>query len=192
MRKIVSKQEEGKKQKRNQLIIGIILIIVMFGSTFGIIVNSFGKENSNTKVKYNGLEFTKQNERWFVNIGDFQFSFKYNPYEVEEIGKDSGLKYLNNYYNKPLYLSSQNTEASSEIYTNIEGIAQRVQGACLEEENCEGNLPVKNCTSNFIIIKESDSNEIKQEENCVFISGTEENLTKISDEFLFQIIGVRQ
>ncbi len=191
MRKIGSKHDEEKKHKRNQLIIGVILILVMFGSVFGIIVGSFGKED-NTKTEYNGFEFTKQNERWLLNIGDFQFVFRYNPYEVEEIEANSSLKYLNNYYNKPLYISSENNEASSEIYMNLESIIERVQSACLEGEKCEGGLPVKTCASNFIIIREGNLDNITQKENCVFIYGSQENLTKVSDEFLFQIMGVRQ
>ncbi len=191
MRKISSKYSEEKRQKRNQLIIGVILILVMFGSVFGIIVGSFGEED-NTKVKYNGFEFIKQNERWLLNIGDFQFVFRYNPNEVEEIETNSSLNYLNSYYNKPLYLSSENSEAVSEIYINLEQVIQRVQSACLEGEVCEGDLPVKDCTSNFILIRESNSDSITQEENCVFIYGSQENLTKVSDEFLFQIIGIRQ
>lgn len=191
MRKISSKDSEEKRQKRNQLIIGVILIFVMFGSVFGVIVGSFGKGGS-TKAKYNGFEFIKQNERWMLTIGDFQFAFRYNPYEVEEIETNSSLKYLNNYYNKPLYFSSENSEASSEIYTNLGSIIERAQSACLKGEKCEGGLPVKDCINNFIIIREGDLDNITQEENCVFIYGSQENLTKVSDEFLFQIIGIRQ
>jgi len=188
MKRIKSKRREAKKQKRNQIIIGSILIFVMFGSVFGILAGSFGKEDT-TKINYNGYEFVNQNSLWFVNIGNFNFAFRYNPYEVEE--SDSELKYLNNYDNKPLYISSDNNEATSEIYANLNQIAQRIQFACLEKEKCEEDLPVKTCENNFIIIKENNSSEIIQDNNCVFIQGAQENLTKLSDEFLFKIIGIR-
>ncbi len=190
MRKISSRHAEEKKQKRNQIIVGIILIFVMLGSVFGIIVGSFEKED-NSKINYNGFEFAKQNNRWILNIGNFNFIFQYNPYQVEEINSEN-LKYLDNYYNKPLYISSESNEAISEIYINLKQIAQRIQFACINEKECEGDLPVKTCEDNFIIIKKGNSSEIVQDENCVFIKGAEENLTEISDEFLFQITGIRQ
>ena len=46
MRKILSKSEQEKKRKRNSIIIGVILMIVMFGSVFGIVVGSFGQNSS--------------------------------------------------------------------------------------------------------------------------------------------------
>jgi hypothetical protein len=57
--------------------------------------------------------------------------------------------------------------------------------------DCEETLPIKTCEDNFIIIKENNFTNIIQEDNCVFIQGPSENLTMVSDEFLFHILGVR-
>ena len=190
MRKIISKHTENKRKKRNALIIGMILIFIMF---FSVIGYSFrGREDNGVKkIDYNGFEFTKQNDFWFTEIGNFQFVFKYNPNEIERI--DSKLKYLENYYEKPLYISSENKDAELEIYRNLDPrfnqIVQRIQPACLDGENCTGDLPVKTCEDNFIIIKESNVSRIIQEENCVFIEGKQENLIKLADEFLFKLLG---
>jgi len=189
MRKIISRYEKKKREQRNQLIIGGVLIVVMFSSVLGYAFLGRGNEDSN-KIIYNGFEFIGQNGYWTLNVGDFNFAFRNNPNQVEEI--DVYVKDLNNYYEKPLYLSSENNEAVSEIYMNLNQIAQRIQSACLENETCEDeNLPIKNCESNFIIIKESNNSEIIQENNCVFIKGSAENLTQISDEFLFRIMKIR-
>jgi len=75
-----------------------------------------------------------------------------------------------------------------------------VQSACLDEEAdifnltsaCETNSPIKNCADNFIIIRESNETKIMQNENCVFIQGKKENLIKITDEFLFNVFGIRE
>jgi len=188
MKRIKPKSSEAKKQKKNQIIIGVILIIVMFGSVFGVIVGSFGsKEDS--KVDYNGFEFIKQSNSWILEVGDFDFIFKYNPYEVTEIKTE--VKYLNNYYGKPLYISSDNSDATYEIASNLDQITLRMQNACLNETNCEENLPLKTCGDNFIIIEEKNVTNIIQDDNCVFIQGPQENLTMISDEFLFHILGTR-
>lgn len=189
MRRLKPKGSEAKRQKKNQIIIGTILIIVMFGSVFGVIVGSFGARESSNKIKYNGFEFIKQNNFWILQIGNFNFVFKYNPNEIPEINTE--IKYLNNYYNKPLYLSSENPEATYEIVSNLNPVTLRTQNACLNESDCEGDLPLKTCEDNFIIIEEKNQTNIIQDNNCVFIQGPKENLTMISDEFLFHILGIR-
>lgn len=188
MKKIISKQEEAKKQKRNQIIIGVILIVVMFGSGFGMVVNSFGNRDINNKITYNGFNFIKQDNLWNLQKGNFNFLFLYNPKQVQRINFSGD--YINKYYSNPLYLSSDNNEASLEIYNNFGKIAQRIQFACFDE-NCTQDIPTKTCKDNFIIIRESNKTSITQQDNCVFIESPQENLTKTTDEFLFHIIGVR-
>ena len=191
MRKIISKHAEDKRKKRNGLIVGMILIFIMFFSVVGY--SFIGRENDDVKkIEYKGFKFVKDNDFWFTEIGNLNFVFEYNPDEVERI--DSKLKYLENYYGKPLYIFSENKDTELEIYRNLDPrvnqIVQRIQSACLEGEICDGNLPVKTCGDNFIIIKESNISKIIQEENCVFIGGKQENLVKLTDEFLFKILSI--
>ncbi len=191
MRKIISKYEEDKKRKRRGIIVGIILIGIMIFSTLGY---SFlgGEKNDSKKLNYNGFEFEEQNGFWATNIENILFIFKYNPMQIEEI--NSSLKNVNNYYNKPLYIYSEDEGAELEIYRNLfyeNKIVQRMQSACLEGNICDEDLPIKSCEDNFIIITENNISKINQEGNCVFIEGKKENLTKITDEFLFKIIGIQ-
>ena len=188
MRRLKPKGSEAKKQKKNQIAIGVILIIVMFGSVFGIFVGSRG-EGGISKVNYNGFKFIKENNFWTLEIGNFNFIFTYNPNEVQEI--ETEVKYLNNYYGKTLYFSSENSEATYEIISNLDPITLRVQKACLNKSACEGDLPTITCENNFIIIEEKNQTNIIQDNNCVFIQGPKENLTMIGDEFLFHILGIR-
>ena len=99
--------------------------------------------------------------------------------------------FLNNYAGKPLYISSKDAGATSEIASNLKQIALRMQPACFNESDCGQDIPSKTCEDNFIIIEEKNQTNIIQEENCVFIQGPQENLTQISDEFLFNILGIR-
>lgn len=192
MRKIISKQDEGKKKRTNQLVIGGILIVVMVLSTLGYSLNS-GENDSTESVTYNGIKFAKDSGLWNANIGDFTFSFKYNPKETEKI--NSSLNMIDEYNSKPLYLFSESVEAGTEIYRNLfysNSLVERIQEACLEGEACTNpDAPIKTCSDNFIIIKESENDRIYQQENCVFIEGKKEDLTKLADSFLFKIIGVQ-
>lgn len=195
---MTSKYQEDKKRKRNILIMGSVLIFVMFFSILGFAFSTFsysGGKNINSNnvnsVNYNGFEFTEQNDFWILNQNNINFIFKNNPREVPRI--NSELKNLDNYNGEPLYIFSESIESESEIYTNLAQFVERIQNACLENQECDENLPVKTCENNFIIIKEVLENEtpgITQQNNCVFIKGKKEDLVKLSDEFLFKILGV--
>lgn len=184
-------EKKKNHDRRNQIILGIGLVVVMFISVAGYAFRGGGsEENSTKKITYNNFEFINQNGYWFLELGEYQFYFSYNPNEVMKISGDLNL--LNNYQGLPLYIYSENNEASSEIYRNLfynTKIVQRMQSACLTQ-GCDENSPVKTCEDNFIIIKVGNETGIRQEENCVFIEGPKENLTQITDEFLFKIIGV--
>ncbi len=189
MRRIISKEEEKKKRKRKQLIVGLVLIIVMLGSTFGIVVNSFGKKkNSDEKIIYNNVEFERQGNYWSTRLGEKIFIFRYNPKEVLFI--PGYVKSFSDYAGKPLYIYSESEGAELEIYRNFQNIVQRMQKACYKE--CEEDLPIKNCDNNFIIIQNSSIVNIVQNKSCVYITGPEENLTQITDEFLFKAIGIEK
>jgi len=186
----MTKSEKEKIKTRNKLIIGIILIFVMIISVLG-----FGFMNTDSETRkeivYNGFEFKEQNGLWVLNTQGVSFAFKYNPEEVQKI--DSEVKDISSYYRKPLYIDSKNNEAKIEIYRNFNNIAQRVQDACFSEKKNEcinENLPIKNCDDNLIIIKKADYSEIKQKDGCVFIYAPDEDLGRVTDEFLFKVIGI--
>ena len=79
----------------------------------------------------------------------------------------------------------------NEIYRNLTGIVERTQAACIEEKECPEDWPIKDCSNNFIIIKESNESKIIQQDKCVFIYGESENLTQIADGFLFKIMEIK-
>jgi len=192
MRRIVPKHVEKKRQRRNQFIVGGILIFIMFFSVVGYSFQGGGgtQDNSET-ITYNGLEFINQNGLWYLVTGNVQFSFKYNPEQTQNIG--SQLNNLDSYSGKPLYISSEVSEAKYEISRNLylTGIAQRIQPACPEEDVCEENLPIITCDNNFIIIRSSNETSITQENSCVKIQGPQERLIELTDEFLFKILEIK-
>jgi hypothetical protein len=189
MRKIISKAEEEKKRQRNQILLGIILIFVMFFSVLGY--GFSGDSDENDKIEYNGFDFYEKDGLWYLEIENSYFIFKNNPKEIGNIETEN-ISSISDYYNKPLYISSENNEASYEIYNNLERIAERIQSACLNKEDCDGNYPIKTCKDNFIIIKEKNESSIIQNESCVFIYGSNENLIELTDEFLFKILEIKE
>lgn len=192
MRRLVSKQKQQKSDRIKQLIVGTLLIVIMFASVLGYAFQGNEEEN-NSNLNYNGFEFVKQDKSWMLQNA---FLFKHSPKDTEEFARNNFLNLLIDYQSKPLYIYSENKEAESEIYQNLYNSVQRIQYACLEKNeseldfNCEKDLPMKNCEDNFILISEGEFN-VEQKNNCLFIQGSYENLTKISDEVLFKILGVK-
>lgn len=190
MRKILPKGEKEKQETRNKIILGLILVGIMIISTAGYAFFSKEKENIK-KLKYNNLEFAMQEDGlWHTKIQNNEFSFVYNPKDVENVSSFLTLN-IQNYFNKPLFFSYEsNRQGVEEIARNIESfLSRQPQFACLDE--CEEDFPVKNCSENIIIIKEMNETLIKQEENCVYILGKDEDVLKASDAFIFRILGVQ-
>jgi len=188
MKKIGSAEIERRKQKRNQLILGIILALVMFFSVIGYA--SQGATTNTKLIKYKGFEFIKQNNYWVLEKSGINFYFSSKPNELQDI--NTTLKPISNYVDEPLYIYSNDPEINTQIYLNFKKIATRIQPACLENQTCKGDFPIKNCTKNFIIIQESNETSIKQKQNCVYIKGEKQNLLKLIDIFLLKALGIKQ
>jgi len=192
MKKRISKFEEQKSQKRNQLLLGLFLVFVMFGSVFAIVVNSFGTKNniSNNQISYKGYSFFKYEDYWVTQKQDNSFLFKFLPNETY-VENSTNISSLNNYYGKPLYISSENIEAKDIIKINLIEIVQRVQNACEINETCEGNYPFKDCSNNFIIIRENNKTSIEQKENCVYINAPRDIIYSTTEEFLYKLLEIK-
>lgn len=190
--RISSKNKQKNKQKKNQLYLGIALSVLMLFSVFGVMVNSFGKEDEIEKITYNGLEFIKKNSIYELTIGGNDFYFSENPNNINDASYKVELnRTLPQYAGKPLYLDILDYEVTKEIYQNIEGYPLRIQNACYNEKDCPSkDFPIKDCSDNMIIIRESNQNRIYQNESCVFIQGDTEELIKLTDLFLLKIMGI--
>jgi uncharacterized protein YneR len=196
MKKIMTKKEREKRDQIRQLVVGGVLIFIMILSTFAL---GFGsKEDSESKesnIEYKGIAFTKSGDYWYFNINNNNFLTKYNPEEIREISF-SGLLDLGDYADNVLYFT-QEGEAKREIIMNLEynnQIIKRSQNACLSEQECLGDYPVKNCSKDrIVVIKEPAENEkerIYQDQNCIFIISQINNQTRFADRLLFEVLGV--
>jgi hypothetical protein len=185
MRRIVKKSDSEKKSHKNQIVVGIILIGIMLFGTLGY---SFGNGDEETgKIKYNGYDFVQQGNYFGTSLNGVDFVLMNNPKNISESVQTN--KSLEDYYQRPLYISYVNSVAAGEIYNNLKFYVERIQTACYED--CVGSdLAIKTCEDNFIIIKESNISRVIQEENCIFIEGKNEDLTKLADKFLLKIFGI--
>jgi len=192
MRKIILVEEKKKKESRNKLIIGLVLVAIMVLSTAGYSFFSVSKEETK-KIEYNGAEFILNDAgMWQFKIQNFDFSTQYNPEETENISVIA-LATINSYIGKPLFFSGEETAAKQEVARNLLNFASRMQDVCIEEDkDCDKTLPIKNCSQdNIIIFQEEKFIDIGEEENCIFISAPYDEQIRTADSFLFKILGVR-
>jgi hypothetical protein len=187
-KKILSKTTEKQKQRRNQLLVGGILIFVMLFSTLGYAFQGQDNSSSSSTITYNGVEFTSQNGYWYLEKNGAEFIFRMNPANIKN--PEGEINAISNYYSKVLYLSSEDSLANSQIYANLNSIILRIQFACEENKSCEEDIPTKSCESNFIIIEEANESTITQIENCVYIRGPKEKLVELTDSFILKILGI--
>ena len=185
MRKIETKEIIEKKQKKKQLILGIILISLLTLSTAGYSIMN-NKSQGNSIVQDNGIKFYQQNGFWIAETADQKFVFQNLPSEVDDISIETNMT-LGSYYGSVVYFN-QISDGAIEILTNINDFILRYQEACVKNETCEGDLPTKNCDDNLIIFVDNpEETKVYQEGNCIYISGDQ---SCGADAFLYKILGI--
>lgn len=181
MRRIETKQARQKKAKRNQMIVGIILICLMMFSIIGYSLSSVNDNNKNVE-KYRDFRFEKQGQYWVLNLERQEFYFSYLPQEVENISVE-GYYYLEDYYQEVLYFINSNPEIRQEILINMHRFIQRQQDACFDD-SCD-EWPIKTCEDNLIIYQEGEE-KVYKHQNCVYIQGG----LKSADAFIYKLLEI--
>jgi hypothetical protein len=194
MRKIKSMADIERIRRRNNIILGVVMIALLVGSTAGYSLMSADSEDESV-VEERGFEFVRDGGMWKLGLdeGEF-FSFQYLPSEVDYVDVNVSLEF-GDYSGQPLYFVNPN-EGAGEILNVLGNYLLRYQEACLgsgHEENstnetvCGGDLPVKDCGSNLIIFETGNETMVYGEGNCVFIEG---DSIRGVDAFLYKILGV--
>ena len=182
MRKIVLKKNLENKSKRNTIIFSIIMLFLLVISTAGYAFMSGSKNSKETKDKDSKIQ--QIGNYWVLTLDGEKIYFSSSPEDVKDIEVSMNSINLNTYKNKPLYIDSENQGITNEIGSSLGKYAERTQLACYRE--CERDLPLKTCSDNLIIWKESEENHVYQNKSCVFIEGD----MKAVDAFLYKLFNI--
>ncbi|MFH0831840.1 MAG: hypothetical protein V1886_03170 [archaeon] len=197
MQKIETKSSREKKQRRNQIIIGIALVSIMLLSTLGYSIMDRNSGQSQGEIKlYNNFKFLSSAGLWKIQNQDFSLSTRYLPQDVLNISYSAALS-PEFFAGKEVYFSALSAEtrlAVNELDGNLPAL--RAQFACtVEQENmteCSA-LPVKTCKDNLIIITAQENkseflpSRIYSKENCIYIEAESKNLIRAADRLLFGV-----
>ena len=196
IQKILTKKDKDKKTKRNQLIIGIILVGLMVFSTAGYALINQGESSSGSSssqsFNYNGISFIKNNDYWQFSYGGYNYITTYSPQETADINVSNYFS-LSDLTNQPLYFVGQNDAAVGELASNLNNQVLRAQRACLSGQVCNNNYPIKDCTSNIIVIQDSAlnaSSSIYKTNNCIFIVTNSTEQVRYADALLYKTLGI--
>jgi hypothetical protein len=212
MRKIKTMADIEKVRKRNNIILGIVMIALLVGSSLGYSLMGADRESEDT-VEFGGFDFVRDGGMWKLSIGDEVFGFQNLPSEVSDVDVNISVE-LGMYNGQPLYFVNLG-DGVNEILGNIGKYTLRYQESCLQEASllekleirdqnlddlgdltsgalgdeaaCEGDLPIKDCSSNLIVFEEGNSTRVYSEGNCVFITG---DVLRGSDAFLYKLLDI--
>ncbi len=210
MRRIQTQADINRKKRKNQILVGGVMIGLLVLSIAGYSFRS-GDRDDTSKVNEMGIDFFRQNGRWVAEIDGVVFRFQNLPSEVSDVSVNVSIG-LGQYSGQPLYFVNPN-EGVNEVLANIGRYVLRYQESCLRQDSsgvssrgsvvgdnlgnltkedesgfaCEGDLPVKGCDSNLIIFADGNESEVYQDENCIFIVG---DSLRATDAFLYKVLHV--
>ena len=127
------------------------------------------------------------------------------PQELENISSQ-GTLLLSAFKFKTIYIIANNVserQAASNLYTNLNKIALRMQLACSEKEAesefcLENELPIKSCndaseTVTIIQIEETETEpNITYKNNCLVIEGKGSELVRAAEKSIFMAFGIME
>jgi hypothetical protein len=202
MRKIKSMAEIQKLQRRNNIILGVVMIFLLVVSTAGYSIMSADSED-NEKVNELGFDFFRDQGLWKIVVGEEVFGFLNLPSEVSDIDVNISMQ-LGEYSRQPLYFVNLG-DGVSEVLRNMQRYVLRYQESCLQQDGegvaggegnesvdnetgCSGDFPIKDCSSNLIVFESGNETKVYSQDNCVFIVG---DVIRGSDAFLYKLFGIQ-
>lgn len=188
IKRIKSQSQLDKERKRNQTIVGLVLVFLMVFSSIGYaFLSNDGNSSQTATEKFGNLVFQQQNGLWALQIADRVLFFENLPQDVSEVNISDNIS-LSNYLGEEVYFVNADTSLSK-VASALQNIPSRMQEACLERIKCIGeDLPTKTCQDNLIVFNFSESEtQVKKEDNCIFLNG---NTAKSSDKFIYRLFGI--
>ncbi len=169
-------QKEKREQNRNKYI-GLFLLGIMVLSTAGYALLSF----TSTEQPPSDPSSADAFGRFPLSTNGQTIYFTYQQKDVNNISININTT-LGDYRGNTLYVSSENQGILYELSSTIGRFVSKLQEACYGQ--CEKNLPEKNCSQPFIVMKESEEIfQVTQENQCIFVQGDLKSL----DAFLYKI-----
>ncbi len=179
MRKIETSEEIEARSRRNRRIGSIFIIALLVLSSLGFAYYGGGSSQEQAAGNPEG------NQYGLIEIknGQDTFYFATYPETFADIPVELNKNYLS-YQGQEIFLDIKNDFALQELSLNLGKYAGRMQKACYG--HCEEDLPEKGCDNNLVVFRESDTERVYSQDNCVFIQGS----IKAVDAFIYNLFNL--
>lgn len=170
----------------------IFIVSIMIFSVIGFVYTSPDNNNQNS-LDYKGFKFVlNQNNKYQIDINGNTFIFDYNPNDLSNIDVPEFNLEGDKYY---LIVNYSDVDSNLEYSLGKLGYTLNLLGlrpvlACDNEQNCQENLPVKNCNSNSFYFKKSNLNKVYIDDKCIVIEGDTIGMSKSVDKINLNLINV--
>ena len=178
--------------KKSQLILVIFIVFIMITSAIGFVyVNP--KDNNTNSFDYKGFKFyLTNNAKYQVDVNNKQFIFDYLPNDLTNIEIPNF-----NLQNEKYYLLMNYTEKDSNLDYNLNKlgyslnlISKRTNLACINEKECNQELPIKDCGDDAFYIKKNNINKVYLQDKCIIIQGDDIYISKVVDKINLKLVGI--
>ena len=157
------------------IIIAVVLIGTMITSTIGFI----WKDQSVEDVNREKIEFDIGGSKIPLDNKIDELSAVEIPLNIPSIHEKFYIVVENKTYNQIAYKLTK-LAASFGI---------RATKACINEEDCDSNLPIVNCNSTTIILQNNNQNKpIQVDQNCIILQGEYLWINKLSERLILWMI----
>lgn len=178
MRSIQTEDEREKKRKRNTRIMGIVLAVLMLGSTLGYAFSMFFSSRTPDPIPLNS---TQTNQPLVITSNGLSFALMSAMQDINLIPINMTRR-VSDYASTTLFIVSEDNLATQELVGVLTNYAGRVQRACYGPCASE-DLPEKTCADNLIVVRSNMTQSVSQQQNCIFIDGD----IKATDAFLYRL-----
>lgn len=187
---------KDRKEKRRWGLI-LFIVFIMLGTSVSFVF--FGFSPQSEVVKYNGIKFTRLQDRWEAKINGRNAAFSFLPSEVENTPSEGSGRLQGKF-------EIDSTYDSNSTHKEAIALAQHQMGLTLAQYNIflrKGfttnntfNLPVITCNDAaqnvpVVYFKYGNLTNIHAESNCVIAeAASNQDFLKVKDRLLYGMLGV--
>ncbi len=187
------RDKDSKREKRNKIIIGLILSFFMITGILGVFQGDTGET-----LFYNEQKFEKVNNVYYTEINDVIMGFNYYPAMLENITVTGNIR--NVYDNSQVLV--YNFDPDSPSLTQIEyvryDLAQNLakpSTATITKKSPIYQLPISTCANStypvpVVYFKDGSDLSIVEQDSCITLQGNSSQFYMLRDRFMYELLGV--
>jgi hypothetical protein len=189
------------REKRNKIILSVVIALVMILSTIGFLYN---RESNDNELKYTiknkTYTFIREDDQYVLNLNKEKIGFYYLPFEIELNMSDDIINQIKN--SKIIYITFK-PEAGYPEYIDVARfgltnifMAKNIYAINgITEENEKYALPVVTCENAtayvpVILMEETNITNIEIENNCIKLQGKRLDFIKFRDIIIYKMYGI--